>query len=368
MLRTRARQLVGGVGASGGEWLERAVGRVVHPLVDCRAAGPFGPQCAQRGRRRGAARRCGASLALRPHLRPLRLSFASDYDVGQHWLQNGVAYAQARRRGAAAVLAEEVDRYLRLCDACEAGRTRRRRRSDAAVPGGLWLHGPGLPALPRPVAHCSAAHIAATARVYRQSVLETGSRCALQPAAPAAAPSMPGTPRCARPYEGAKRAGAGAGTWPWRVDAPRLGALGAARRQPQRRRRVAGWRAASPLAPPARARRASARPRRSPSSCPTPSARRSTALGRRRRASCRRCSRRATRPPPHERGASRVKGATLDADLDRGGSNRRVGVGCGRSDSQAARGGAAPHGDGLCCCSCILWRAIGRWATAVSSA
>lgn len=73
------------------------------------------------------------------------LSFASDYDVGQPWLQNGIVYAcGAARDGAAAwVLAEEVDRYLRLCDAC--GGWQDGDSDDAAAtrpcPAGSWLHG-----------------------------------------------------------------------------------------------------------------------------------------------------------------------------------------------------------------------------------
>ena len=103
------------------------------------------------------------------HAEPLcgtfALMFGADYDVGAPWLQNGVVYAcGAARDGAAAwVMAEMVDRYLRLADACGGtagplgvagdgggggggGGAGASADAGAAVggtacPAGSWLHG-----------------------------------------------------------------------------------------------------------------------------------------------------------------------------------------------------------------------------------
>ena len=81
------------------------------------------------------------------------LMFASDYDIGASELQNGFMYAcGARRDGASAwVLAEAVDRYLRLADACggaydgegaNGGTDGTGGRGDEGTgcPAGSWLH------------------------------------------------------------------------------------------------------------------------------------------------------------------------------------------------------------------------------------
>ena len=90
-----------------------------------------------------------------PHLHSASLcgrfaiGFASDYNWKTPELQSGFAYiCGARRDGAAAwVIAEAVDRYLRLADACggayavdEEGGTRGDSAGGTACPTGSWLH------------------------------------------------------------------------------------------------------------------------------------------------------------------------------------------------------------------------------------
>ena len=194
----RTRQLVGGARRRGAaaSGAERAVGRVVHPLVDCGAARPFGLQCAQRRRRRGAARRRRASPALGPHLRPLRLvlrlRLRRRAALAAEW--RGVRVRRgARRRGGVGAgrggrpLPAALRRVRRL-----AGR-RRRRRGDAAVPGGLVaprssrLLGVLLRSVAPPLGRAHRRHRRGRALAERPRG-HGGARCALQrrrrPAAP----------------------------------------------------------------------------------------------------------------------------------------------------------------------------------------
>jgi hypothetical protein len=68
--------------------------------------------------------------------------FGTDYGIRSTELQNGIAYTcGARRDGATAwVLAEAVDRYLRLADACGGAYRGDRSEAGTRCPPGSWLH------------------------------------------------------------------------------------------------------------------------------------------------------------------------------------------------------------------------------------